>query len=86
MAASSARYLKRFFDEKAVDRDETFQFERAGEWHLMPYGVVIDAILGCGSDEQNKIAGTLRRIDFVNGDVKHFLRHLGRGLAAGVSA
>lgn len=75
-------YFKRFFDEKNIAPDETFEFDLASTWHLMSYGVVIDAVKQTTGQEAATIAATLRKIDFANGDVKHYLRHLGRGLAA----
>lgn len=83
----SAKYLKTFFEEKDIDRDQRFEVESDvehpsyGKHHSMTYGVVIDAIMGAPANEQKGIADMLRRIDFQNGDVKHYLRHLAKALA-----
>ncbi len=79
---TTAQYFNAFFDEKDIDPDEAFEFEQGDEWHYMSYGVVIEAIKQTREVEANNIANMLRKIDFANGDVKHFLRHMGRGLAA----
>jgi hypothetical protein len=85
--SSAAHYLKTFFDEKGIDPEETFEFTNdLGVWNLMPYGVVIEAILGAPAAEQAAIAKKIRIIDFKNGDVKDFLRHLGKALGAGKDA
>lgn len=75
-------FLERFFDEKEIDRDAHFEIDAPnGTWHLMTYGVVIDTVLQTRGDERAKIEDILRQIDFKNGDVRHFLRYLGMGLA-----
>jgi len=74
-------YLKKFFAEKGIDRDETFTVDGpSGPNFGMSYGVVIDAIKSAPLAEQREIGDKLRRIDFVNGDVRHFLRHLAQAL------
>jgi len=82
----SAKYLKTFFEEKGIDREERFTVEGVEHpvfgKHEMPYGVVIDTIMQAPKDEQKKIADMIRRIDFQNGDVKHYLRHLAKAIAA----
>jgi hypothetical protein len=81
-ATGSKKYLKTFFDEKGIDMEEPFTLEVNGVAHFMSYGVVVEAIMGAAPAEQNGIANALRRIDFCNGDVKHYLRHLAMALAA----
>jgi hypothetical protein len=76
------RYLTAFFNEKAIDRDETFDVDsKNGTPNVMSYGVVIDTIKGAPINEQRGIADMLRKIDFRNGDVKDYLRHLAKALA-----
>lgn len=79
---NASTYFRRFFDEKDIDPDQTFELDLGDEWHLMTYGVVIEAIKQTRGSEADQIADMLRRIDYANGDVRHFLRHLGMGLAA----
>lgn len=80
---ASHTYLRRYFAETdKVDNEAMFEFEDStGNWHLMPYGTVIEAIMSAPQSEQEKIASMIRRIDFANGDVTDYLRHLGRALA-----
>lgn len=79
----SHTYLKRYFAETdKVDPEATFTFNDSnGTWNSMPYGVVIEAIMGAGAAEQKAIADMIRRIDMADGNVKHYLHHLGKGLA-----
>jgi hypothetical protein len=80
---TDARYLTLFFAEKDLgDLEDHFEVTTtAGTWNLIPYGCVVEAIMATTGDERAAIVATLRRIDFVNGDVRHYLRHLGQGLA-----
>lgn len=74
-------YLRRFFDEKEVP-ERTFSFvDSQGLHHDMPNAVVLEAIAQTQGQERTQIESMLRRIDFANGDVNHFLAHLARGLA-----
>jgi len=74
----TARYLRLFFAETdKVDHDATFEVTTNGTWNLMSYGVVVEAIFGAPRAEQEKITNMIRRIDFQNGDVSRYLRHLG---------
>ncbi len=75
-------WIDTFIAEKGIDLEQTFEFENENGWNLMPYGVVVEAIKTTVGQEQRQIRDTIVKIDFANGDVLHFFRHLGRGLAA----
>ena len=49
--------------------------------NMMPYAQVIDAILATNEQEQNAIKSTLVQIDFRNGDIGHYFRHLAQAIA-----
>jgi len=74
-------FFTRFFDEKDLDARVFDVTDSKGLSHSIPSEVVIEAIHGTRGDERRKIEGVLRKIDFANGDVNHFLAHLARGLA-----
>lgn len=82
MTQTTAEYFEAFFDEKDLPLDDRFEVE-GPVWgtNSMTYRVVVDAIKTTSGDEADAIANMLRRIDFANGDVLHFLRHLAQGLA-----
>ena len=70
---ASTIYLRTFFKEKGLsDRRYEVEDQNELEIKLSEYGL---------EAEQDQIAGILRRIDFHNGDVHHFLAHLATGLA-----
>jgi len=82
MAKGTKHYLKMFFAEKGIDRDESFTVDGPSGPNIgMTYGHVIDAIKAAPAHEQDGIANMLRKIDFKNGDVKDYLRHLAKALA-----
>lgn len=77
-----AEWISAFVSEKHIDVDATFEFNDKNGFNVMPYGFVIEATKSASPAEQAKIKATLQKIDFLNGDPCHFLRHLGQGLAA----
>ncbi len=74
-------WLDTFLSEKGLDLEGEFEFELDGQTHVMPYAVVIEAMHGCPASEKKGIKNMLVKIDFANGDVLDYLRHLGKGLA-----
>lgn len=73
-------YLDNFFAEKVINYTEFEIVGRDGQTHFLDTDVVIESIMNCGDVEQGKIAEVLRKIDFCNGSVSHFLAHLAEGL------
>ena len=76
------RYLITFFEEKDLAH-KSWDIEVNGLTHFITNEAVIENILLAASEgEQEQIAGIIRKIDFLNGDINHFLAHLAKGLAA----
>ena len=74
-------WFETFFDEKGIDSDRTFEINAAdGTPNFIPAGVVIEHILIAPRHEQEQIKNILVAIDFKNGDVYHFLKHLATAL------
>jgi len=74
-------YLERFFDEKNLGIKFYDLTAPDGTAHIIESTVVIEAIHGTTGSERTFIEDTLRKIDFHNGDVHHFLTHLAQQLA-----
>ena len=74
-------YLRSFFAEKDIP-EKTFSVEGPvwGE-NQIPNAVVVEHIARCSVKEATEIGEVLRRIDFWNGDINHFLQHLAKSLA-----
>jgi len=74
-------YLNMFFKEKRIP-DKMWDIEdKDGVTHTIPNAVVMEFIAATTGSERRKIEDTLRKIDFANGDVNHFLKHLAGAIA-----
>jgi hypothetical protein len=74
-------YLYKFFEEKEIP-DKMFEVtDKNGVTHYIPNTVVIEFIAKTQGSERKQIEDTLRKIDFKNGDVNHFLKHLATAIA-----
>lgn len=73
-------WLDTLIEEKGIDLEDTFEFELNGMWHLMPYGVVVESMKNADPSMQVLCRNTLVKIDVANGDIKHFLRHMGQAV------
>lgn len=74
-------WLNTFIAEKNIDTEQTLQVEGESGLNMIPVGCVIEAIQGTPASEQQQIKSTLVAIDFKNGDVLHFIRHLAQAIA-----
>jgi hypothetical protein len=81
-----SQYLKTFFTEKNLPLANWELQAENGTVHLISNEVVIESILAAGRDEQTQIGNVIRKIDFMNGDVNDFLRHLAGALINRVAA
>tara|TARA_R110002050_G_scaffold270396_1_gene413434 strand:- start:1150 stop:1299 length:150 start_codon:yes stop_codon:yes gene_type:complete len=48
---------------------------------MIPLGCVVDFIVSSGKDNQMSVKNTLVKIDFHNGDVMHFFKHVASFMA-----
>lgn len=76
------KWLDTFIDEKALDTEEVFTVEGPSGPNYIPLGVVIEHIKIAPAHEQQAIKDMLVKIDFCNGDVLDFFRHLAGAIAA----
>jgi len=74
------KYLKTFFEEKNVPFQIFTVTDKNNNVHFIDTNVIIENILLTSPAEQAQIAMILRKIDFKNGDVKHFLKYLAHGM------
>ena len=78
---TAASYFDMFFKEKRLPYRVFEVTDSQGISHIIPNEAVIEAIKATTGREKAKIQETIRRIDFMNGDVNDYLEHLARGLA-----
>ncbi len=74
-------FFETFFAEKDLT-EQIYEIEMLGSLHLIPTESVIEKIKTTQGEEAKQIENILRQIDFKNGDVHHFLRHLATAMAA----
>ena len=78
--AGSVKYLQTFFEEKQLPPASWALTDQSGMEHFVDSEVVIEAIMNASPEEQDGIANMIRKIDFANGDVNDYLKHLAQGM------
>jgi hypothetical protein len=74
------QYLKTFFEEKEIPFQIFTIHDNHNNVHFIDTNIVIESILSTSPAEQSQIANVLRKIDFKNGSVSHFLKFLAHGM------
>lgn len=75
------KWLDTLVSEKNLDTDQMFLVAGpSGENHI-PLAIVLDAIKSAPAHEQAGIKNMLVKIDFRNGDVCHYFKHLAQAIA-----
>ena len=74
------QWLDTFIQEKGIDLDYTFTIEDEGITHIFELGNVIENIKTTSKEEQNAIKDMIVKIDFYNGDVVDYFKHLAKAL------
>lgn len=80
--AAFTKWFETFLDEKNLPVANWEIEADNGVVHMIDSEVVIEAIKGAPANEQAAIKTTIVKIDFVNGDVNHFFKHLATALVA----
>lgn len=73
-------WIDRFLKEKEIDKYEMFTIERNGTKHIFEIGHIVDTMKITSKQEQNAIKDMLVKIDFLNGDVRDYIKHLANAL------
>tara|TARA_B110000285_G_scaffold39814_1_gene43420 strand:+ start:302 stop:541 length:240 start_codon:yes stop_codon:yes gene_type:complete len=75
-------YLNNLISEKAnISMTTPIEVEGASGTNFMNVGVIVEHILIAPKTEQQAIKNVLVRIDFDNGDVLDFFKHLAKAIA-----
>lgn len=74
-------WFNTFLSEKGIDLEEGFEVDGPSGANFMCYENVVNAIKIAPTSEQSAIKDMLVKIDFKNGDVKHYFRHLAQAMA-----
>ena len=75
------KWFATFLEEKDLPFESFEVTANNGTVHMMDTEVIIEVIKGCSRKEQKGIKAMMVRIDFVNGNVNDYLKHLGQGMA-----
>jgi len=75
-------YLNNLISEKAnISMTTPIEVEGASGTNFMNVGVIVEHILIAPKTEQEAIKNVLVKIDFHNGDILDFFKHLAKALA-----
>ncbi len=73
-------WLDTFIDEKGIILDDTFEIDENGTFHIFEIGNIVENIKATSQKEQAEIKDMLVKIDFYNGDIVDYFKHLARAL------
>lgn len=79
-----AKWLDTLIEEKGIDPETTTVLDgesETGNYNLMYLDCLIEAIKTAPKHEQQGIQKMLVKIDFLNGDILDYFRHLAKALA-----
>lgn len=74
-------WLNTFLTEKNIDTEATLEVEGQSGLNIIPVGCLVEAIVNAPLHEQKAIKGMLVKIDFLNGNVLDYFRHLAQAIA-----
>lgn len=74
-------WIETFTAEKNIDLGTELAVEGPSGTNYIPVACLIEAMVSAPSHEQRGIRDMIVRIDFANGDVLDYFRHLARAIA-----
>ena len=76
-------YLETLISEKGLDLEGTIIEVEGQDWglNIIELGAVVDYIMASGPANQAQVKDTLVKIDFHNGDIMHFFKHVAKFMA-----
>ena len=74
-------WLDTFLSEKGIDLDQPINVEGGAGLNFMTVENIVQFMKVTSAGEQKAIKNTFVMIDFKNGDVLHFIKHLAQGVA-----
>lgn len=76
------KWLDTLIEEKGLGEFQTFEVNGPdGLANFIPLGCIVSAIKDAPGHEQTAIRNTLVKIDFANGDITHYFKHLAQAIA-----
>lgn len=74
-------WIETFCSEKEIDMEQILRVSGPSGENSIPVGCLIEAMLQAPAAEQATIKTMIVKIDFRNGDVIHYFRHLAQAIA-----
>lgn len=74
-------WLDTFIEEKGIDLEQILEVKTEKNTHFFEVGNVIENIKATTPEEQEEIKKTIIKMDFYNGDVVDYFKHLAQALA-----
>jgi len=74
-------WIDTFICEKGISPETILTAEGRSGLNYIPVGSLVAAIKNAPKHERDAIKTTIAKIDFANGDVLHFFRHLAVAIA-----
>lgn len=75
-------WLETFISEKGIDGEQVLTVPGPSGDNHIPVGCIVESILQAPASEQAGIKNMIIKIDFVNGDVIRYFRHLAQAIVA----
>lgn len=76
------KWLDTLIEEKGLDKEmNIIEVEGNSGTNYIPLGCLVEVINQASAAEKAQIKNTLVLIDFKNGDIMHFFRHLAQAIA-----
>ena len=75
------KWLDTLIEEKGIDTDTVIEVEGASGTNWIPLVILLDAIKSTSKSERAGIKAMLVKIDFCNGDILDYLKHLAQAIA-----
>lgn len=76
-----AHWLDTFVDEKGLDREHLIEADGPSGTNIIPLDVLLAHFKRATPGDQAGIKAAVVRIDFMNGDILHFFRHVAGAIA-----
>ena len=74
------KWFETFLEEKDLPYESWELVNKDGETHFIDTEVIIETIKNCNNKEQTGIKNMLIKIDFANGNVNDYFKHLAHAL------
>tara|TARA_R110000782_G_scaffold30776_4_gene76375 strand:- start:1995 stop:2237 length:243 start_codon:yes stop_codon:yes gene_type:complete len=76
-----ATWIDTFVAEKNINDSQIFEVDGMSGLNMIPVAVLVEALKATSANEQAAIKKMIVKIDFLNGDVLDYFKHLAKAIA-----